>query len=163
MWDNTIHPAALYCTMGIAGYVSVCVQLYCVGFHCPSLHISAYMAIFRCDHPKKCSKRKKSREAESFKRMKINIRRVLHTWRWPCRPKHVVKDSENQHNKAVHRRKHNLQYPWMWDVKDPTLLDNRLTAGAEAVRSYASAVLYPPRNIFFSYSRISLCYMLIKP
>jgi hypothetical protein len=21
-------------TMGIAGYVSVCVQLYCVGFHC---------------------------------------------------------------------------------------------------------------------------------
>jgi hypothetical protein len=34
--------------MGIAGYVSVCVQLYCVGFHCLSLHVSAYMAIFRC-------------------------------------------------------------------------------------------------------------------
>jgi hypothetical protein len=29
--------------------------------------------------------------------MKINIWRILHTWRWPCRPKHVVKDSENQH------------------------------------------------------------------
>jgi hypothetical protein len=29
--------------MGIAGYVSVCVQLYCV-----SLNVSAYMAIFRC-------------------------------------------------------------------------------------------------------------------
>jgi hypothetical protein len=34
--------------MGIAGYVSICVQLYCVGFHCLSLHVSAYMAIFKC-------------------------------------------------------------------------------------------------------------------
>jgi hypothetical protein len=34
--------------MGIAGYVSVCVQLYCVGFHCLSLYVSAYMAIFKC-------------------------------------------------------------------------------------------------------------------
>jgi hypothetical protein len=32
--------------MSFAGYVSVCVQLYCVGFHCLSLHVSAYMAIF---------------------------------------------------------------------------------------------------------------------
>jgi hypothetical protein len=34
--------------MVIAGYVFVCVQRYCVGFHCLSLHVSAYMAIFRC-------------------------------------------------------------------------------------------------------------------
>jgi hypothetical protein len=34
--------------MGFAGYVSVCVQLYCVGFHCLSLHVSFYMGIFRC-------------------------------------------------------------------------------------------------------------------
>jgi hypothetical protein len=34
--------------MGFAGYVSVCVQLCCVRFHCLSLHVSAYMAIFRC-------------------------------------------------------------------------------------------------------------------
>jgi hypothetical protein len=34
--------------MGIAGYVSVCVQLYCVSFHCLSLHVSAYMAILKC-------------------------------------------------------------------------------------------------------------------
>jgi hypothetical protein len=34
--------------MGFAGYVSVCVQLYCVGFHCLTQHVSAYMAIFRC-------------------------------------------------------------------------------------------------------------------
>jgi hypothetical protein len=34
--------------MSIAGYVSVCVQLYCVGFLCLSLHASAYMAIFKC-------------------------------------------------------------------------------------------------------------------
>jgi hypothetical protein len=33
--------------MGIAGDVSVCVQLYYVGFHCLSLHVSAYIAIFR--------------------------------------------------------------------------------------------------------------------
>jgi hypothetical protein len=33
---------------GIAGYVSVCVQLYCVGFHCLSLHGLVYKAIFRC-------------------------------------------------------------------------------------------------------------------
>jgi hypothetical protein len=32
---------------GIADYVSVCVQLYCVGFHCLSLHVSAYTAIFK--------------------------------------------------------------------------------------------------------------------
>jgi hypothetical protein len=146
--------------MDIAGYVTVCVQLYCVVFHCLSLHVSAYMAIFKCvgylfsyawrillrcffprGHtlhvfrlcfvpvlfsfvifvvslrvclvcliflcclfvcPVLCT------EAESFEHMKINI---LHTWRWPCRPKHVVKDSENQHNKAACRRKHNLQYP----------------------------------------------------
>jgi hypothetical protein len=35
--------------MGIADYVSVCVLLYrMLVFHCLSLHISAYMAIFRC-------------------------------------------------------------------------------------------------------------------
>jgi hypothetical protein len=36
-------------TMGFAGYVSVCVQLCCISvFHCLSLYISAYMAIFKC-------------------------------------------------------------------------------------------------------------------
>jgi hypothetical protein len=35
--------------MGISGYVSFCVQLYCVGFQCLSLHVSAYMAIFKCE------------------------------------------------------------------------------------------------------------------
>jgi hypothetical protein len=34
--------------MGFAGYITVCVQLYCVSCHCLSLHVSAYMAIFRC-------------------------------------------------------------------------------------------------------------------
>jgi hypothetical protein len=34
--------------MGVAGYVTVCVQLYCVIFHCLSLHVLAYMAIFKC-------------------------------------------------------------------------------------------------------------------
>jgi hypothetical protein len=34
--------------MGFAGYVTVCVRLYCVSCHCLTLHVSAYMAIFRC-------------------------------------------------------------------------------------------------------------------
>jgi hypothetical protein len=40
----------LHCTVQwvYAGYVSVWVQLYYVGFHCLTLHVSAYMAIFRC-------------------------------------------------------------------------------------------------------------------
>jgi hypothetical protein len=37
------------------------------------------------------------------------IKNILHTWRWPCRPKRVVKESDNQHNKAAYRRKHNLK------------------------------------------------------
>jgi hypothetical protein len=35
-----------YMYMGFAGYVSVCMQLYCVSFHCLTLDVSAYMAIF---------------------------------------------------------------------------------------------------------------------
>jgi hypothetical protein len=35
-------------SMDFAGYVFVCVQLYCVGFHCLSLNVSAYVAIFKC-------------------------------------------------------------------------------------------------------------------
>jgi hypothetical protein len=34
--------------MGFAGYVTVCMQLYCVSFYRLSLHVSAYMAIFKC-------------------------------------------------------------------------------------------------------------------
>jgi hypothetical protein len=34
--------------MGFAGYVTLCVQLYCVSCHCLTLHVSAYMAIFKC-------------------------------------------------------------------------------------------------------------------
>jgi hypothetical protein len=34
--------------MGFAGYITVCVQLYCVSCHCLTLHVSAYMAIFKC-------------------------------------------------------------------------------------------------------------------
>jgi hypothetical protein len=35
--------------VGFAGYVSICVLVYCMlVFHCISLHVSAYMAIFMC-------------------------------------------------------------------------------------------------------------------
>jgi hypothetical protein len=33
--------------MGFTGYVTVCMQLYYVSFHCPSQHMSAYMATFK--------------------------------------------------------------------------------------------------------------------
>jgi hypothetical protein len=36
------------CSVSFAGYVTAFVQLYCVSFHCFSLHVSAYMAIFKC-------------------------------------------------------------------------------------------------------------------
>jgi hypothetical protein len=38
----------LVLAMGFAGYVTVCVQLYCVSCHCLTLRISTYMAIFKC-------------------------------------------------------------------------------------------------------------------
>jgi hypothetical protein len=63
-------------SVGIAGYVSVYVLLLCK-------HAE-------CDHLKKTTNQKSS-EAES-----LNIWRILHTWRWSCRLKHVVKDSGNQ-------------------------------------------------------------------
>jgi hypothetical protein len=47
-YKTTGRITASYILMAIAGYVSVCVQLYCVGFHSLSLHVSAYMAIFMC-------------------------------------------------------------------------------------------------------------------
>jgi hypothetical protein len=37
-----------YCSMGFAGYVTVCVQLYCVSCHCLTPYVSACMAIFKC-------------------------------------------------------------------------------------------------------------------
>jgi hypothetical protein len=64
----------------------------------------------------------KIQRSRIHKHMKINIWRILHTWRWPCRPKHVVKDSENQHNKAARRRKYNLQYPLRRDSLPVSLL-----------------------------------------
>jgi hypothetical protein len=35
-------------SLGFAGYITVCVQLYCVSCHCLTLYVSAYMAIFMC-------------------------------------------------------------------------------------------------------------------
>jgi hypothetical protein len=47
---NVLHFSILLqcCSMGFAGYVSVCVQLYCVNCHCLTLHVSAYRAMFVC-------------------------------------------------------------------------------------------------------------------
>jgi hypothetical protein len=42
------HSTLISGSIGFAGYVSVCMQLYCVGFHYLSLHILAYMATFMC-------------------------------------------------------------------------------------------------------------------
>jgi hypothetical protein len=50
---------------------------------------------------KKTANQKKQR-SRILKYIKINIWRILHTWRWPCRPKHVVKDSGDQHTIKLH-------------------------------------------------------------
>jgi hypothetical protein len=46
--DRSLRAAEVAIRMVFAGYVSVCVQLYCVDFHCLPLHVSAYMTIFMC-------------------------------------------------------------------------------------------------------------------
>jgi hypothetical protein len=50
-WDTHLSkvecvPGLILCSMGFAGYVTVCVLLYCVSCHCLTLHVLAYMAIF---------------------------------------------------------------------------------------------------------------------
>jgi hypothetical protein len=35
-------------SMGFAGYVTICLHLYCVSCHCLILHVSAYMTICKC-------------------------------------------------------------------------------------------------------------------
>jgi hypothetical protein len=43
-----------------------------------------------CGHVKKKAKNQRSRFLQAYKN-----KNILNTWIWPCRPKHVVKDSEN--------------------------------------------------------------------
>jgi hypothetical protein len=43
--------------------------------------------------------------------MKINIWSILHTWRWPCRPKHVVRQWKPNTIKLARRWKRNLKCP----------------------------------------------------
>jgi hypothetical protein len=137
--NGTLH--CLPSIVAFAGYVSVCVQLYCVGFHRLSLHVSAYMVIFKCVGYFYFHMLEGFCFAAFFSAfftwshsacfpfvfcscavfllyfccflacVFVCLRFILYIWRWPCRPKHVVKDSENQHNKAAGRRKHNLQKP----------------------------------------------------
>jgi hypothetical protein len=74
-----------------------------------------------CDHVKKTANQKSS-EAES-----LNIRKILRTWRWPSRPKHVVKDSGNQHTIKLHAdgditcNTHSYCYFWQlsWEQQWP--------------------------------------------
>jgi hypothetical protein len=79
--------------MGIAGYVSVCVQLYCM------LVSTVFHCMFRPTWPKMvfCFVKKRAANQKSSEAESLNILRILHTCRWPYRPKHVVKDSGNQH------------------------------------------------------------------
>jgi hypothetical protein len=109
------------------------------GFHCLSLHVSTYMAIFKCvvyfificlmillreqtnayERNRQETRRKTAQEQNKWetcrvwprikrqrsrilKYIKINIWRILHTSRWPCRPKHVVKDSGDQNTINLH-------------------------------------------------------------
>jgi hypothetical protein len=153
--------------MGIAGYVSACVQLYCVGFYCfttcfglhghlqvcsilyihmlegfcfadfflclfsrgHTLHVSICV-LFLCCFPSlfllfpcvcACLLALSLLFVDIWQTASdIWKKNIPHTWGWPYRPKHVVKDSENQHNKAARRRKHKLQNPLNNTVQQDT-------------------------------------------
>jgi hypothetical protein len=55
--------------------------------------------------------------------MKINIWRILHTWRWPRRPKHLVKDSENQTTIKLHADG-NITNTWRWSCRPKHVVKN---------------------------------------
>jgi hypothetical protein len=125
---------------------SSCVsELYCVGFHCLSLHVSAYTAYVADKHIRKKTTTKtmkenstgtkhkwksgrvwtrekraeKSREAESFENKISYTHEDGHVGRnmwW--------KTVENQHNKAARRRKHKLQHPSDFVATDPEISDS---------------------------------------
>jgi hypothetical protein len=87
----------LHCIVQWVLQVTIYVQLYCVSCHCLTLHVSAYMAIFRCVGYFYfiCLKESASRVFCLFffaKQIPSGIwkKNILHTWRWPCKPKHVV-------------------------------------------------------------------------
>jgi hypothetical protein len=56
----------------------------------------------QCDHVKKKAEKKQGSRILQAYENKIS---------YTPEDDHVVKDSENQHNKAARRQKHNLQYP----------------------------------------------------
>jgi hypothetical protein len=60
------------------------------------------MLVFHCLSANQLTKKQKKQRSRLLKYTKINIWRLLHTWRWPCRPKHVVKDGGNQHTIKQH-------------------------------------------------------------
>jgi hypothetical protein len=111
--ENLSYILASCCTVLFNGFYMLCFRLRapllcwfslsfttCFGLHG---HLQVCRIIYFI-----CLKEKKTAKQNPSSIWKQNI---LHTWRWPCRPKHVVKDSENKHNKAARRRKHNLQNP----------------------------------------------------
>jgi hypothetical protein len=61
-----------------------------------SLHVSAYMAIFRC-----VGKKARSRILQAY----------ANKMSYTLEDGNVGRNSEDQHNKAARRGKHNLQYP----------------------------------------------------
>jgi hypothetical protein len=107
-------------------YVSACVMLYYVGFHCLTTcfglhgHLQVCRMFYFHMLEGFCL-------AASFSRSKIfqgYENKTPYTWRWPCRPKHVVKDSENQHNKAARRQKHTL-HTWRWPCRPKHVVKQR--------------------------------------
>jgi hypothetical protein len=112
---------------GLHGHLQVCRILHIVIFICLMTLLRRFFFFVRClfsrGHTFACFSfvfcscavmlRRKTHKQENTKKprrnkegrnrhLKINIWRILHAWRWPCRPKHVVKDNENQHTIKLH-------------------------------------------------------------
>jgi hypothetical protein len=80
-------PLSFTTCFGLHGHLQVYRILHIFIFKC-------FRFLLRCE-PKK-------QHSRILKQLKINIWRILHTWRWPYRPKHVVKDSGNKHTIKLH-------------------------------------------------------------
>jgi hypothetical protein len=86
--------------MGFAGYVSICVQLYCGGFHSLSLHVSVYMALQVCRQTTKKEQADKQTHKETTKIMKENSTGTKQKWkRAEC--DHVEKKAKKQRSRIL--------------------------------------------------------------
>jgi hypothetical protein len=86
---------------------------------------------------------------KAAKQNPLSIWRILHNWRWPCRPKHVVKSSESQNTIKLHADE-NITCNNHWTIQCSRMLKYSITL---RVVTWRWNSLTFPRNILFPSSR----------